>query len=348
VNTLINQLIDAGTLATLQGGFVGRGIKMKGGELAFTPGQWKSVNVSGGALKDNIVPLPIKEPSNVLFSLLGMLIQAGKEISSVTEMMQGQNPGQNTAATTANAMVEQGMKVFTGIFARIHRSLGKEHKQLFMLNKKYHDPQKMEVILDSGEAEEILKEDYLTDNIDIKVASDPNMITDLQQQAKEQSLAELVQLGTVNPTFIAKQRLTRLGFTPEEIKEAMTMPEPPPDPKVLQLQLETEKFEHQKTMDQMQLQADEEYRGAEAEKDLAEVKFKLAKVAEIESNGQLKEIELMFKGELEERREQIETMLKAVQADKTLNESKKIAEETKHVGKEPAGGASRKPASKST
>lgn len=328
VNTLINQLIDAGTLATLQGGFVGRGVKMKGGEMALTPGQWKSVNATGSALRDNIFPLPVKDPSSTLFQLLGMLIQAGKEISSVTEMMQGQNPGQNTAATTAQAMVEQGMQVFTGIFARIHRALGKEHKQLFMLNKQYHDVAHMEVILDSGEDAKMLQEDYNTDDLNIKVASDPNMITDVQLQMKEQGLGELVQMGQVNPQFVAKTRLKRLGYTPQEMQEAMTMPEPQPDPKILELQLKTEMFEHQKAMDQMGLQNDQEKVQAEAQKDLAEMQYKMAQIATMEGTAKLAEMQLMMDGQLRERKENVENMKTALESNKLGKEAAKLEKET--------------------
>lgn len=314
VNTLINQLIDAGTLATLQGGFVGRGVKMKGGEMALTPGQWKSVNATGSALRDNIFPLPIKDPSSTLFQLLGMLIQAGKEISSVTEMMQGQNPGQNTAATTAQAMVEQGMQVFTGIFARIHRALGKEHKQLFLLNKNYHDVEGMEIVLDSGMDTKMLAEDYNTDDLNIKVASDPNMITDVQLQMKEQGLGELVQMGQVNPQFVAKTRLKRLGYTPQEIQEAMTMPEPQPDPKVLDLQLKTEMFQHQRGMDMMKMEQDAEFRGAEAAKDIAEVEYKMAQIKDLDANSQLTALKTLLESQLAEKKAAVDNLKTATEA----------------------------------
>ncbi len=333
VNTLINQLIDAGTLATLQGGFVGRGVSMKGGALRFTPGMWKNVNATGAALKDNIFPLPIKEPSNVLFSLLGMLIQAGKEISSVTEMMQGQNPGQNTAATTASAMIEQGMQVFSGIYGRMHRKLGEEYKILYMINQKWHDPTGTQILLDDETPVEVLARDYESDDLDIKVASDPNIITDLQIEAKERSLFEMVQMGTVNPQYATLQRLRRLGMPQKEIEHAMNVGEPPPDPKILQIQLDAEKFEHQKKIDLMELEIMEESRGMEALKDQADYLKKLAEIEEMEGSQQLKALELMLKEESDKRRDRIDALLKTMQA-------KKAHEESKHVGDKPSGESS--------
>src|SRR5574343_215545 len=111
VNTLINQLVDAGHLNNLQGGFLGKGLKLKMGEQRFKPGEWKTINNTADDLKKQILPLPTKEPSAVLFQLMGTLITSGKELASVAEIFVGKMPGQNTPATTTMATIEQGMKV---------------------------------------------------------------------------------------------------------------------------------------------------------------------------------------------------------------------------------------------
>jgi len=85
VNTLINQLIDAGTLSVLQSGFLSRGINLKGGSTRFKPGEWKIVNTTGDDLRKGIVPMPVKDPSPTLFQLLGMLIDSGQRLSSVSD-----------------------------------------------------------------------------------------------------------------------------------------------------------------------------------------------------------------------------------------------------------------------
>ena len=142
VNTLINQLIDAGTLSNLQGGFLGKGLKLKMGESRWQPGEWKPVNSTADDLRKQIVPLPAKEPSNVLFQLMGSLITSGKELASVAEIFVGKMPGQNTPATTTMATIEQGMKVFTAVYKRVYRALRSEFKKIYDLNRVYLDPNK--------------------------------------------------------------------------------------------------------------------------------------------------------------------------------------------------------------
>src|SRR6185312_5018846 len=97
-------------------------------------------NATGDDLRKQIVPLPSKEPSSVLFQLMGSLITSGKELASVAEIFVGKMPGQNTPATTTMASIEQGMKVFTAVYKRLYRSLDSEFKKLFQLNATYLNP----------------------------------------------------------------------------------------------------------------------------------------------------------------------------------------------------------------
>ena len=140
VNTIINQLVDSGTLNNLQSGFLGRGIRMKGGVTTFKPGEWKQLLSSGQDLRNGIIPLPTKEPSQVLFALLGTLVNYAERLSSTTDMMVGESPGQNQAATTTMAVVEQGMKVYTGIFKRLFRCMKEEFQKQYLLNREYLNP----------------------------------------------------------------------------------------------------------------------------------------------------------------------------------------------------------------
>ena len=125
IDTILNQMIDAASLANSQGGFIGSGVKPKSGNLRFRLGEWKMVDNIGGALRDNIMPLQLPGPSSVLFNLLGMLIEAAKDITSVQDIMTG-GPATAQTATTTMAQVEQGMKAFTAIFKRVHRAFGQE------------------------------------------------------------------------------------------------------------------------------------------------------------------------------------------------------------------------------
>ena len=134
VDTLINQLVDAGTLSNLQSGFIGKGLRLRAGATALNPGEWRVVNSTGDDLKKQIAPLPTNQPSGVLLELMQLLITSGKELASVAEIFVGKMPGQNTPATTTMASIEQGMKVFTAVYKRIYRALGEEFKKIFKLN----------------------------------------------------------------------------------------------------------------------------------------------------------------------------------------------------------------------
>src|SRR3990167_4969184 len=134
-NALINQLIDSGTLQNGSSGFIGKGARMQGGELRFKPFEWKRVNVAGSVLRDSIVQLPINPPSTVLYQLLSLLIGYGEKISSVNETLSGGNPGQNTPAYNMQAMLEQGLQVFNGIFKRLYRSFRQELRKLYEIGR---------------------------------------------------------------------------------------------------------------------------------------------------------------------------------------------------------------------
>ena len=140
VNTTLNQLLDAGTLANTGGGFIGKGLSMNAGAIRFVMGEYKVVNVTGGTLRENIVPMQFPGPSPVLFQLLGMLIDAGREVAAVKDVLTGDAQGKaSMSPTTTLALIEQGLKVFTAIYKRIHRSLKAELNKLYRLNRIYGD-----------------------------------------------------------------------------------------------------------------------------------------------------------------------------------------------------------------
>jgi len=204
---------------------------------------------------------------------------------------------------------------------------------LYKINSIWHNPEGTSVLLDDGTPAEVLAEDYNSQDLNVMVASDPNMVTDLQQMQKEQSLAELIPLGTINPQFVTKQRLRRLGYNAEEIQEATTVPAPEPDPKLLQLELERLKFEHEQQMDLLNLEIDQESRGMEALKDQVDAMKKMAEIDAMEGDQKLKELELFLKNAIEDRQGRVENILKLMQA-------KKANEEAKHAG-DKANGANR-------
>ena len=241
IDSSINQLLDAGTLSNLPSGFLGRGIRLKGGNYRFTPGEWKFVNSTGDDLRKGIVPLPVNAPDQVVFNLLGLMIQSGERLSSTVDSMVGENPGQNQKATTTVAVLEQGMKVFTGIYKRLYRSLKKEVKKLYRLNGMFLPEEAYFIILDPSQeqAGQIGRGDYDLKNAVVFPSADPTVATEQQRLAKAQGLMELLQLGTVSP-----QEVTRRVLEAEEqpgIDALMQLPPPQPDPEMLKLQDESER-----------------------------------------------------------------------------------------------------------
>ena len=200
IDTIINQLVDAGTMANTAGGFLSRGIKIRGGNSNFAPLEWKHVDTTGDDLRKGIVPLPVREPSQVLFTLLGMLINYGERIGGSVDILVGQNPGQNTAAETTRTMAEQGMKIFSGIFKRTYRSLKDEFKKLYRLNQLYMT-EESEFESNMGEFN-IFPEDYMGSSSDIRPSADPHIVSDTQKMAQAQAM---LQLATTTPGVNIRQ-----------------------------------------------------------------------------------------------------------------------------------------------
>jgi len=244
INTLINQLIDAGTLANRQGGFIGRGARLKGGNLRYKMGEFIPINSTGDDIKKNIMLMPFKEPSQVLFTLLTYLVEYGERLSAVSDMMVGKTPGQNTPATTAMAALEEGMKVFTAIYQRVYRGLKKEFQQRYMLNQIYLDPEVYYEYQDDEKA--VFQQDYFGDSKDIRPSADPNMSSDVQRLTRLEAISQRSQMVPgYNQAAVEKRFLEALNV--EGIDEIYPTDEngqpviqPPGDPKV---EIESAKFE---------------------------------------------------------------------------------------------------------
>lgn len=232
INTVLNQLLDAGTVANTGGGFIGKGLRMKAGPMRFSPGEYKPVDAQGSAIRDNIVPLQFPDPSPVLFNLLGLLIEAGKDIANVKDVLSGEQNQSNVPATTTLALIEQGLKVFTAIYKRVHRSLKQEFRKLYRLNKLYLPPESYFRFHDMPV--QILLEDYAGDETDITPVSDPHLVTDAQVMAKAQALMNFNGDPHINQMEIRKRFL--IAIKEENIEALLQEPPPPPqDPKVAEI-----------------------------------------------------------------------------------------------------------------
>lgn len=242
VNTLINQLLDSGHLYNLQSGFLGKGLKLKMGDQTFKPGEWKVLTGAiGDDLKKQILPLPTKEPSDVLFKLMGTLVTSGKELASVAEIFTGKMPGQNTPATTTMATVEQGMKVFTAVYKRIYRSLEAEFKKLYALNREYADFGKYQAVLDGP----VDQNDFDDISYDICPGADPNALSQSERLMKAQGLMELIPTGVldivkvVSRVLEAQEQPNWQELFNQQVQQTGQF-QPPPDPKLMAIQAKAE------------------------------------------------------------------------------------------------------------
>ena len=210
VNTIVNQLIDAGTMSVTGGGFLGRGVKIKGGDYTFKPHEWKRVDSTGDDLRANIFPLPIREPNQVSYQLLQLLINYGERIAGATDIMTGVSPGQNTPAETSRNTVEQGMKVFNGIYKRTWRAMKEEFQKLYRLNQLYLPSEPVEFEYNS-ELSFVLPDDYAMDMKLVKPAADPNVVSDSQRQMQAQAVLQLAtSTGGFNMYEVQKRYLDAL------------------------------------------------------------------------------------------------------------------------------------------
>lgn len=191
INTLLNQIIDAGTLDNLQGGFIGKGARVRGGQVKFKPGKWIKADASGGDLKNSIVPLPTKGPSPVLLQLVQFLLQSYYRMISISDIMSGQVSGSNTTAAEAMQAVEQGMKVMNAIYKRIYRGMKKEFKQLFKLYLAYPDDATYQELLDDPQASMV--NDFDLKGLDLVPVADGSMSTQLEEVMRLRSVIELQQ-----------------------------------------------------------------------------------------------------------------------------------------------------------
>lgn len=262
VDTGINQLIDGGSMSALQAGFLAKGLRMKIGEGRFTPGEWKVVNATGQDLKNGVFPLPTRDPSNVLLNLVQFLVQSGKELASVAEIFTGKMPGQNTPATTTQATVEQGMKVFTSIYKRIFRSMQVEFRKIYKLNRTYLDPQTYIDVLDM----QMPQSDFEADDKDIIPAADPQAVSAQEKQQKANATMQLLQLGTVDPIWATKQYFEAYEIPGAE--QAIRQPPPPqPDPKEqIEIQKAQMGMQQAQASHQMKMAAGQQKQGLDAKR----------------------------------------------------------------------------------
>ena len=185
--SILRQLIDAGTLSNLPAGLKARGLRIKGDDSPLMPGEFRDVDVPGGAIRDSITFIPYKEPSSVLYQLLGNIVEEGRRIGSVADVQVGNMNPQAPVGTTL-ALLERSMKVMSGVQARLHASLKKE---LRILAKCIHDFMPPEYAYEI-EGNFSRTEDF-DGRVDVIPVSDPNASTMAQRVTQYQAALQLAQ-----------------------------------------------------------------------------------------------------------------------------------------------------------
>ena len=290
INTLINMMIDSGHMSSLGAGLIGaKDFRMKGGAARFRPNEYKQVSAYGSDIRNAFVQLDFPQPSPVLFQMLGLLIEAGREIASVKDVMTGEAP-RNQTATTTLAMIEQGMMVFTAAYKRIYRALAKEFKMISRINAETVDMETYSNFHDIRDEQGNLMPikpdfDFALHDMDIAPIADPRVVTSMQAMGRAQLLMEMGAAGSVDLAESTRRALSVAQV--EDVEKLMPKPNP----------MDGEMMQHQQFMMQMErgkaevevalLMAQIEEKQANAAKDLADVETDRMKLALDQAQGRL-------------------------------------------------------------
>lgn len=279
VNSIINMMMDAGHMASLGGGWIGQELRLKGGSNRFQPGEWKQIPATGNDVRAAVVPMTFPGPDATLFQLLGLLIEAGREVASVKDIMTGDTGGKQQTATTTLALIEQGMMVFSASYKRIYRSLKQEFRMMCRINAATVSPQQYMQFHDEQCDPQM---DYHLADMDIAPVADPRSVTKMQETAKAQVVMQMADAGLVDRQEGARR-----------ILEATSIPDveallPKPDPmqqQIAQMQMQAGMADIALKLADVQSKiADIEATKAKAVKDLTDA---AATAAQIQLDAQL-------------------------------------------------------------
>jgi len=208
--SLIRQLVDAGTLSNLPGGLKSRGLRVKGDDTPIGPGEWRDVDVPSGSIRDNIMPLPYKEPSQVLASLLDRITDEGRRLGAISDMNIS-DMSANAPVGTTLALLERTLKTMSAVQARVHYSMKQEFKLLAEIIREY-TPDTYDYTPAYNAGPQAKKSDY--DLVEVIPVSDPNSATMaqriMQYQAAFQLAASAPQI--YNLPYLHRQMIDVLGI----------------------------------------------------------------------------------------------------------------------------------------
>ena len=187
--SVLRQLIDAGTLANLPAGFKARGMRIRDDDTPLQPGEFRDVDVTGTSIKESLLPLPYKEPSQTLFQLLGFSVDAGKSFAAIADMKMGEGNEQNPVGTTL-ALIERGTKVMSAIHKRLHYAQKIEFKLLARVFQLYLPPEYPYMVVGGNQS---IKQSDFDDRVDVIPVSDPNIFSMAQRVTLAQQQLQLAQ-----------------------------------------------------------------------------------------------------------------------------------------------------------
>jgi hypothetical protein len=225
--SLIRQLVDAGTLSNLPGGFKTRGARIKGDDTPIAPGEFRDMDVPSGTLKENLMPLPYKEPSQVLLGLMNQIVEDGRRFANTADL-QISDMSANSPVGTTLAILERTLKVMSAVQARVHYSMKRE---LGLLKKIIADYTPEDYSYDPVEGDRMAKKsDY--DNVDVVPVSDPNASTMAQKIVQYQAVLQLAQGAPqmYNMPLLHRQMLDVLGIKDVQKLIPMDEDQKPTDP----------------------------------------------------------------------------------------------------------------------
>jgi hypothetical protein len=207
--SLIRQLVDAGTLSNLPGGFKTKGLRVKGDDTPISPAEWRDVDVASGTMRDNIMPLPYKEPSQVLYSLLGTIVEEGRRFAGAADL-QISDMSANAPVGTTLAILERTLKMMSAVQARVHYSMKQEYRLLKAIIRDY-TPDEYSYEPEEG-GRKAKKSDY--DMVEVIPVSDPNAATMAQKIVQYQAVIQLAQGAPqiYDLPYLHRQMLEVLGI----------------------------------------------------------------------------------------------------------------------------------------
>jgi len=238
--SILRQLIDAGTLANLPAGFKARGMRIRDEDEPLQPGEFRDIDTTGGSLRENLIPLPIKEPSNVLMSLLGILVDSGKRFAAIADMNVG-DMNQAMPVGTTVALLERGTKVMSAIHKRLHYAQRLEFGLLSKLFAEYLPPQ---YDYETGTGPREIKQTDFDDRIDVVPVSDPNIFSQSQRITLAQELLQMVQSNPQvhGPNGIYEAYRRMYGALGIDNVESLLQPPPDMTPRPIDAGLENSGF----------------------------------------------------------------------------------------------------------